>query len=96
MLNVNRRLQKNRNLLRQLSPFGRTVVKREILDQMGYDFSTFSSLISTREKKIYYLCYDYGFTPIYERGIAKALIIVRESVNYEWNPWSHVKRSDSS
>lgn len=74
---VNRILRHNRAILKTLSPEGKATVRKEILDQMGYDYRHFSGLFKT-QTNLYYLIYDYAFSPIFERGIEKALIVQRQ------------------
>lgn len=67
----------NRRILKTLSPEGKSTVRKEILDNMGYDYRYFSGLFKTKAN-LYYLVYDYAFSPIFERGIEKALIVQRQ------------------
>jgi len=68
-------------------------VRKEIMDQMGFDYNYLSSLYLTKGKKLYYLVYDFGFMPLKERGIPKALIINRQPYmnQQSWDPWKFVK-----
>jgi len=68
----------NRKILRTLCPQGKATVRKELLDQMGYDYRHFSGIFKNNEKQLYYLVYDYAFLPIFERGIKKALIVQRQ------------------
>jgi len=85
-------LRHNRKILKSLSPAGKATVRKEILDKMGFNYLYFSGLYnSPNSGPLYYLSYDYGFAPIYERGIEKALIINRQpymdSPSFPiWNP----------
>lgn len=89
---VNRALRKNRTILKTLSPVGKSTVRKEVLDAMGYNFNVFSSMYRTSTGSIYYLCYEYGFSPIVDnRGIEKAVIINRQKYMGDWNPWKFVK-----
>ena len=92
ILETNRILRKNRSILKTLCPAGKASVRREVLDAMGYDVQVFSSIFLTGNKNIYYLCYDYGFTPILENGIEKALIITRQDYMNFRNPWKFVNK----
>ena len=94
ILELNKTLRKNRTILRTLCPAGRSVVRKEVMDAMGYDITVFSSIFVTGNKQIYYLCYDYGFTPILEKGIEKALIIIRQNYMGGLNPWKYVKKKE--
>jgi endogenous inhibitor of DNA gyrase (YacG/DUF329 family) len=88
-------LRKNRSILKTLCPEGRATVRKEVMDAMGYDFTMFSSLFMTSKKQLYYLCYDFGFTPIIDNGKEKALIISKQDYMNEWNPWKFVKRKEN-
>jgi predicted nucleic acid-binding Zn ribbon protein len=68
ILEINRRLRKNRAILKALCPIGKSTVRKEVMVAMGYDMTIFSSLFLTTKKQVYYLCYDYGFTPLKEKG----------------------------
>lgn len=74
---TNARMRKNRRVLNILCPKGKATVRKEVLDQMGYDYRYFTGLFKTR-KQLYYLVYDYAFAPIFESGIEKALIVERQ------------------
>ncbi len=67
----------NRRILKTLCPEGKATVRKEILDQMGYNYGYFSGLFKTKTN-LYYLAYDYGFSPIFEKGVEKALIVQRQ------------------
>ncbi len=87
LLNTNQVLRKNRTILKTLCPQGKATVRKEVLVAMGYNFDCFTSLFVTRTKQVYYLVYDYGFTPIMEGQIEKALIVSRQEYMKDWNPW---------
>ena len=74
---VNRILRRNRRILKHLCPQGKAVVRKEILDQLGYNYSHFSGIYSTK-RGTYYFCYDYGMSPLHEKNIPKALIIQKQ------------------
>jgi len=77
ILGIQSVLRKNRKILSLLSPEGKSTVRKEVLDNMGYQYSYFTSLYKSK-KMLYYLVYDYGFTPISESGIKKVLIIKKQ------------------
>jgi len=91
ILNTNKQLRKNRNILKSLCPEGKATVRKDVMIAMQYNFSLFSTLFITSKKQLYYLCYDYGFTPILENGTEKALIVTRQHYMREWQPWRFVK-----
>lgn len=78
MLLVNSQMRKNRGILRTLCPEGKATVRKEVMDQMGFNFRFFTDIYRSRKGGVYYMCYDFGFAPIYEREIQKALIVRRQ------------------
>ena len=96
ILQLNKALRKNRTILKTLCPVGKNVVRKEVMDALGYDFNVFSSIFVTSKKQIYYLCHDFGYTPILEKGIEKAMIITRQGYMHQWNPWKYVFRETNS
>jgi hypothetical protein len=93
---MNQILRKNRNILKSLCPQGKATVRRTVLKQRGYDFNQFTSLFVTQSRQAYYLCYDFGFTPLVEHGVEKALIINRQPYMKNWDPWQKKNQGDSS
>ena len=92
ILEVNRTIRKNRKILKTLSPVGKSTVRKEVLDALGYNFNIFSSMYRVSKDNIYYLCYEYGFRPIIDsRGIEKAIIINKQTYMGDWQPWKYVK-----
>lgn len=75
---TNRIMRHNRMILKTLSPEGKATVRKEVLDQMGYDFRYFSSIYKTGDSRLYYMVYDYAFSPIFEKDVEKALIVQRQ------------------
>lgn len=93
ILDVNRSIRKNRKILKTLSPVGKSKVRKEVLEALGYDFNIFSSMYRTSKGSIYYLCYEYGFNPIIDnKGIEKAVIISRQDYMPDWQPWKYVNK----
>ena len=93
ILTVNRSLRKNRSILKSLCQAGKATVRKELMDSLGFDFNRFTNLYMTNQKQVYYLCYDYGFTPLIDKnGIEKALIISKQEYMNNWNPWRFVKQ----
>jgi len=89
---VNKSLRKNRKILKNLSPIGKSTIRKEILDALGYDFNVFSSMYRTSKGNIYYLNYDYGYCPITDdKGIRRAIIIQIQKYMGNWKPWKYVK-----
>src|SRR5690606_31860672 len=91
ILELNKQLRKNRTILKNLSPEGRATVRKEVRDALGFDYNTFTSIFITNSKQVYYICYDYAFTPLIETTTPKALIVKRQNFMGDWNPWKYVK-----
>lgn len=87
IIEVNTALRRNRTILKTLCPEGKATVRKDVLVHMGYDFSHFTSLLPTSKGTVYYICYEYGFCPIIEGTIEKALIINRKNRNDFLDPW---------
>lgn len=92
IIEVNSRLRKNRSILRNLCPEGQAVVTKEVLDKMGYTYNLFSSIHVNPNRQIFYICYDYAFTPIAEIEVKKVLIIARQNFPNDWDPWKFIKK----
>ncbi len=88
---TNKRLRKNRTILKTLCPIGKSTVRKTVLTEMGFDFSVFTSLYMPKSGNLYYLCYDYGFSPIVQKGVERALIITKQKYAGYWQPWQFAK-----
>lgn len=62
--NVNNILRKNRRILAELNPGGKTRVGADKLHARGFDFTYFTSTFRTKQGSLYYYCYDQGYLPI--------------------------------
>jgi len=71
-------LRNNRRIFKTLSPEGKTTVRKELIDNMGYQYQYFTSIFKSK-KNIYYLVFDYGFGPIIQNNIQKVLIIKKQN-----------------
>ena len=64
MRNVNYILRKNRQILEELNPRGKTKIhKTQLLDQ-GYKFGYLTNLYTTKSGKVYHFCYEQGVLPL--------------------------------
>jgi predicted nucleic acid-binding Zn ribbon protein len=60
MRNVNFILRKNRQILEELNPRGKTKIhKGQLLDQ-GFRFGYMTNIYTTKAGKIYHFCYEHG------------------------------------
>ena len=83
---VNSVIRRNRRILKTLCPQGKAVVRKELLDSLGYRYGIFSG-VYRYNGTTYYLCYDYGFAVSRERNIPKAIIIQQQSYMQDFDPW---------
>ncbi|ELR69310.1 hypothetical protein C900_05151 [Fulvivirga imtechensis AK7] len=78
--------------MKTLCPVGKATVRKEVLDAMGYSYQYFSGIYRSPSsgKLAYFVCYDYAFSPINEKGIDKALIVQKQDYfdKYLLNPWA--------
>ncbi len=58
---INKILLKNRQILAQLNPGGKTKMHKDNLLKKGYDFKYHTHGYTTKENAQYFFCYDYGF-----------------------------------
>lgn len=75
--NVNSLVRHNRSILKALSPEGKATVRKAVLDQMGYDYRFFSGLFKTKTS-LYFIVYDYAFSPILDGDKEKVLIVKKQ------------------
>jgi hypothetical protein len=62
--NVNNILRKNRRILIELNPDGKSRVNGSKLKAKGFDFTYFTSTYTTKEGSQYFYCYEQGYLPI--------------------------------
>ncbi len=73
---INRILRKNRRILKALNPNGKAKVKRTELEKRGFDFKHFTHVYKTKDSRVYYFCYEYGYLPL-DKGFF-ALVMNKE------------------
>ena len=73
ILEINKTLRKNRSILRQLSPTGKTTVRKEYLLKLDFNFKYCTHNYTTSHGNTYTYCYEYGYLEI-EEGM-KILIV---------------------
>ena len=92
ILQTNSALRKNRSILKTLCPKGKATVRKEVLVSMGYDFNTFSSAFAT-SRGVYYICYDYAFSPVLDGLVEKALIVTAQDYMLGLDPWKYIRQN---
>ena len=85
-------LRRNRTILKSLCPIGKATVRKEVLDEMGFDFGYHTSFFG-KPGKLYFFCYDYGYMPLVERSLTeqhpvkKVMIIQKQNFADRADPW---------
>ena len=59
---VNKKLLRNRGILRSVNPSGRTSVPKSYLDEQGFDYNLFTGIHLTKKGRPYYLVYDQAYS----------------------------------
>lgn len=72
ILQVNVALRRNRSILRQLRPQGKTTIPRQYLELAGFAFHYLTQFYRTQRGKTYHLCYFYGYMLLH---VEKVLIV---------------------
>jgi len=73
IIEINRILRRNRKILKQFNPEGKTTVRKEYLDKLKFDFKFHTHTFTTGHGNTYKFCYEYGYLEV-EEGL-KVLII---------------------
>ncbi len=73
IVDINRILRKNRKILKQFNPEGKTTIRKEYLTKLGFDFKFHTHSFNTKSGFTYKFCYEYGYLEM-EDGI-KVLIV---------------------
>ena len=74
--NINNILRKNRRILAELNPNGKSKIHKDKLFEKGFKFSYFTNIYKTKAGKVYYFCYDQGYLPLDNGWLA---LVVRKS-----------------
>lgn len=62
--NVNNLLRKNRRILAELNPEGKTKVHSDRMTARGFHFHFFTHTYVTKAGTTYYFCYEQGYLPL--------------------------------
>lgn len=81
ILTVNSILRKNRSILKNLNPEGKTTVRKEYLVLQGFDFRYHTHQFQTRQGNLYHFCYEFGYLLLAQE---KVLIV-------NWQPYMEAK-----
>lgn len=77
ILDINKILRRNRKILQQFNPEGKTTIRTEYLKKLGFDFRYFTHFYTTKNSNDYRFCYEYGYLNLDEE---KTLIV-------NWQPY---------
>jgi hypothetical protein len=61
MRNINNILRKNRRILAELNPNGKSKVSKDKLLDLGFKFSYFTNIYHTKNGNEYHFCYEQGY-----------------------------------
>ena len=61
---VNGILCRNRNIMAELNPEGKSRVHKARLSKKGFDFDFVTNLYTTKAGTVYFFCYDQGYLPL--------------------------------
>lgn len=78
MRNINNILRKNRRILAELNPKGKSKVHKTKLLDMGFKFAYFTNQYKTKSGNIYCFCYDQGYLALADNYYA--LVVKQEYV----------------
>jgi hypothetical protein len=62
--NINNILRRNRRILEELNPTGKTKTTNKKLAAKGFDFEYHTRTYQTQNGKTYHFCYEYGYLPL--------------------------------
>lgn len=75
MRQVNSILKRNRRILEELNPDGKTRLSRKKLLAKGFNFEYFTNIYRTQTGKSYYFCYESGYLQLENEDV---LLVRRE------------------
>jgi len=62
--NINNILKRNRRILEELNPTGKTKTTKAKMAAKGFDFKYLTNKYDTQNGKTYHFCYEYGYLPL--------------------------------
>ena len=77
--NVNNILRKNRRILAELNPHGKSKVHKDKLLEKGFKLSYYTNVYTTKAGKQYHFCYEQGYLAL-DKGYY-ALVIRQKYVD---------------
>ena len=77
---INRILKKNYSILSLLNSDGKTTVSKIQLQNLGYRFEHFTSTSMTRNKDVYFICYNQGYRELNDKKMMLILPFKHENL----------------
>jgi predicted nucleic acid-binding Zn ribbon protein len=62
--NINNILKRNRRILEELNPTGKTKTTMAKMAAKGFNFKYLTNKYDTQNGKTYHFCYEYGYLPL--------------------------------
>ena len=69
-------IKKNRRILKELNPNGKTKLHKDKLINKGFNFNYFTNIYTTKTGTQYYFCFEQGYLPLDNDWYA---LVVRET-----------------
>ena len=85
---IDKQLKVNRKILRSHNKLGKTMIRKEALDQLGFDSDYFTHYWKNANGQVYLFCYEYGFLSINDNNKPKYLLI-------QWQDYMNKKHKKS-
>lgn len=86
ILEINKILRKNRTILKLFNPEGKTTIRKEYLEKLGFDFRYHTHTFKTKNNNVYKFCYEFGYLTLEDE---KILLV-------NWQPYMKKNKSDNS
>jgi hypothetical protein len=78
-------IRNNWKILKMLNPSGHTTIRKSYLIEHGYNFNYFTNIYKTSKGKVYYFCFDMGFSEVEKGEVDKVNIVIWQSYMKTYN-----------
>ena len=72
---IDDQLKSNRRILKSYNKAGKATVRKEILDNQGFNPKYFTNYWKNQKGDVYLFCYEYGFLQRNENGKPKYILV---------------------
>ncbi len=72
---IDRQLKDNRRILKDFNKGGKVTVRKEVLQNEGFNPKYFTHYWKNEKGQVYLFCYEYGYLTIKERGRQKYVLV---------------------